>query len=79
MEKWNPKTHRYYPYSVPDEWNTPLYTSDMEEIVNCAHCGKKIAYGLTHTSKQIHNSFGLGYSVCPECYKKEWDEENENS
>ena len=55
MEPWNPKTHRYYPYSVPDEWNTPLYTSDREEIVNCAHCGKKIAYGLTHTSKQIHN------------------------
>lgn len=49
----------------------------MDEVVNCARCGKKIKYGDCYTSKQIHNDFGFGYAVCPECYEKEWKEYRE--
>lgn len=29
------------PYGVPDDWNVKSYSDDMDEIVNCPHCGKK--------------------------------------
>ena len=72
LRKWNYKTHEYDPIEVPDEWNIPLYTDDMEEIVNCPHCGKELPYGETYTSKEIHNWVGFGYGVCEECYEEEW-------
>ena len=71
FRKWNYETHEYDPIEVSDEWNIPLYTDDMEEIVNCPHCGKELPYGETYTSKEIHNWVGLGYGVCEECYEKE--------
>lgn len=72
LRKWNYETHKYDPIEVPDEWNIQLYTDDMEEIVNCPHCGKELPYGETYTSKEIHNWVGLGYGVCEECYEEEW-------
>lgn len=75
MQKWNPKTHQYEEYEVPNNWNTPLYTDNMQELVNCARCGKEIHYGESYTSLQIHNNLGLAYSVCRECYEQEWEEE----
>lgn len=76
LRKWNYETHEYEPIEVPDEWNIPLYPDDMEEIVNCPHCGKELPYGETYTSKEIHNWVGLGYGVCEECYEKEWKRRN---
>lgn len=73
LGKWNYETHDYDPYKIPDEWNVPLITDDMEEIVNCPHCGKELKYGDTYTSKEIHNYIGLGFGVCSECYEKEWE------
>ena len=64
----------YEPYSTPKEWNVPLYSEDMRQIVNCASCGKEIYYGDTYTSKTIHNAVGLGYPVCEACYEHEWAE-----
>ena len=77
MQKWNPKTREYEEYKIPSHWNTPLYTDNMNEVVNCARCGKELTYGQCYTSKQIHNHVGLGYGVCEECYRKEWKEEND--
>lgn len=73
LGKWNYKTHKYDDYEVPDDWNVVLYSDDMEEVVNCPHCGKELLYGKTYTSKEIHNSFGLGFGVCEQCYNQEWD------
>lgn len=70
--KWDFVNHRYHDYEIPDHYNTPLYTNDMEEVVNCAGCGARIKYGQCYTSMKIHNHVGLGYPVCDECYQKEW-------
>lgn len=70
--KWNYKTHSYDDYSIPKNWNVKLFTTDMDEIVNCASCGKELKFGDAYTSKEIHNKFGLGFAVCEECYNKEW-------
>lgn len=72
FRKWNYETHEYEPIEVPDEWNVSLYTENMDEIVNCPHCGKELRFGETYTSKEIHNWVGFGYGVCEECYEEEW-------
>ena len=72
LRKWNYETHEYEPIEVPDEWNVSLYTENMDEIVNCPHCGKELRFGETYTSKEIHNWVGFGYGVCEECYEEEW-------
>lgn len=75
MMKWNPRTRSYSPYNIPADWNTPIYSTDMSEVINCAQCGKKITYGDSYTSKQVHTDIGFGYPVCRDCYEKEWKEE----
>ena len=72
-QKWNPTAHKYEPYEIPDNWIVPLYTADMNMIVNCAACGKKIKYGDGYNSRLIHNSIGLAYTVCNDCMEKEND------
>lgn len=72
LQKWNYEKHKYEPYEVSDEWNCELYTEDMNELVNCPHCGKQLKYGDTYTSMEIHNHIGLGYGVCEKCYNNEW-------
>lgn len=74
MEKWNFKTSTYEPYTIPTNWHTPLYTNDMDEVVNCAECGRKMKFGDCYTSLSIHDDIGFGYPVCHECYLKEWNE-----
>lgn len=77
--KWNHKTREYDYYETPEEWHTPLYTDNMEEIVNCAQCGREIAYGDCYTSREIHNGYGFGYPVCEDCLKEEWERERNMS
>lgn len=77
LQRWREINHRYEPHLVPDEWNVKTYSDDMDERVNCARCGKKIKFGDSYTSRQIHNGFGFGYAVCPECYEEEWKEYRE--
>ena len=72
LRKWNYKTHKYEPYEIPDEWNCKVYTDDMDEDVNCPHCGKKFKFGCGFTSKEIHTRIGFGYCVCYKCYQEEW-------
>lgn len=73
LNKWNYEKHNYEDYEVPNYWNVVLYSNDMEEIINCPHCGEEIEYGESYTSLEFHSHLGLGYSVCEECYNKEWD------
>lgn len=76
LRKWNYEKHTYTPYEISDnkELNIKLYSEDMDELVNCPHCLKKVRYGETFTSLEFHNDFGLGFPVCEECYQKEWKE-----
>lgn len=72
VQKWDFINHVYEPYDIPDHYHTPLYTNDMDEVINCAECGTKLKYGDCYTSVQIHDAMGFGYPVCGECYQKEW-------
>ena len=72
LRKWNYEKHEYEPFEVPDEWNFVLHTYNMETLTTCPHCGKRFPFGEGYTSMEIHNEFGFGYSVCEECYEKEW-------
>lgn len=73
-QKWNFKTKEYEDYDLP--MICPLLCYDMEHIINCANCSKRIKYQKSYCSKTIHNEHGLGYSVCEECYKKELEDES---
>ena len=64
------------PYGVPDEWNVKSYSDDMDEIVNCPHCGKEVTFGSCYTSREIHTPNGFGYAVCEKCYDMERAIEN---
>ena len=72
LQKWNYEKHKYEPYEVSNECNCKLYTEDMNELINCPHCGKQLKYGDTYTSMEIHNKMGFGYGVCEKCYNNEW-------
>ena len=75
--KWNYEQREYDPYKLNDDWNTPMWSEDMREIVNCAQCGREIKFGDCYTSREIHNRFGLGFPVCESCYEAEWERERE--
>ena len=71
LRKWNYNTREYDPYEVPDDWNVRFYSDDMDEIVNCPHCGRALPFGETYTSHEIHTFAGMGFGVCPDCYEAE--------
>lgn len=75
MIKWDSKRNEYEPYDVPDDWKCKIYCEDMNEIVNCAHCGKEVKFGRCFTSTELHTGMGFGYAVCADCYEKEIGEE----
>lgn len=72
-QKWNFKTKEYEDYDLPAV--CPLLCYNMEKIINCANCSRKIKYKEGYSSKTIHNEYGFGYPVCEECYKKELEDE----
>lgn len=76
LNRWNYEKQEYDPYGVPDDWNVKSYSDDMDEIVNCPHCGKEVTYGSCYTSREIHTPHGFGYAVCEKCYKEECTREN---
>ena len=63
---WNEIKNEYEFYELPKGAST--YETDMNKVVQCACCGKKLKYGETYTSHRIHTSHGFGYGVCEECY-----------
>lgn len=76
LNKWNYTTHTYEDYNVPANWNVKYYCDDLEEIVNCVQCGKELKNGDCYTSLEVHTDIGMGFSVCEECYNKEWERKN---
>ena len=71
LRRWNYKTHQYDPFPIPDDWEVWLISDDMNRIVNCASCGRKIRFGDSYTSMEVQTELGFGYPVCPACYKQE--------
>lgn len=73
LKKWNYEKQDYELYEVPDDYKLTLCTDDMDEKINCPHCGKELSYGDAYTSFEIHTEMGFGCNVCPECHEKEWE------
>lgn len=63
---WNETKGTYDPYELPE--GSSKYENDMDVIVSCACCSKKITYGDAYTSHKIHDRIGFGYAVCGDCY-----------
>jgi len=76
FRKWNYQKQDYDPYYVPDDKKLVLYSDDMHLVVNCCQCLKEIIYGDSYTSLEVHNSIGLGYPVCFNCYQEEKERRN---
>lgn len=77
--KWNYKnieTIEYEEYEIPDG-STISKGYNMNEVILCAECGKKMLYGKGYVSRKIQDEIGNGYIVCEKCFNKEWDEEKE--
>ena len=63
---WVDSKQKYESYELPD--GVKMYEKDMDKVVSCACCGKKVLYGNTYNSHVIHNDFGFAYAVCGDCY-----------
>ena len=72
LRKWNYQKHAYDPYETPNQWNCKQICESMDEIINCASCGKEITFGEGYSSNVIQDSVGFGYCVCEKCAEKEW-------
>ena len=68
IKKWNTLKRDYEPYEVPDSWKLPLYSEDMDEVINCVNCGCSMLYGNGYTSRRYLNDSGFGYYECEKCY-----------
>lgn len=73
VKKWDYETESYKDYKLPKK--ASLFEFDLDTIVQCAGCGRRLMYGKCYTSKVIHNSFGFGYGVCEDCYVDEREQE----
>ena len=71
LERWNPKTHEYEDFEVPDGRKVRCTALIMEELIDCVSCGLTLPYKEMFTSIEIHTQHGFGYSVCPDCYEEE--------
>lgn len=72
--RWNYTLKKYDVVDLP-EGNYKFYSSDMNEVINCPHCGKELKFGDAYTSYEFQSQvFSFGYGVCEECYKKEVEE-----
>ncbi len=68
IRKWNETRKDYDVVKIPDDWNVPIMSKDMGEIVNCVNCGCKMKYGDGFISKRYHNVSGAAYSECKKCF-----------
>ena len=74
IQKWDYSSHSYFsiPITSREPLNIKTYSEDMNEIVNCCQCLKKVKFEDTYTSNEIHTDLGFGFAVCEDCYKEEW-------
>lgn len=78
VKKWNYKTHSYDDVTLPKHYNCKTFSYNMEDKVNCPHCGKEIEFGDSYTSLEFHTSIGMGYAVCESCYEEEYKRKMNN-
>ena len=62
LRKWNYQKHNYDKHEVSDTWNCKTFCEDLEEIVNCAQCGKQVKHGNTYVSLEIHTM--MRFRIC---------------
>ena len=74
VRRYSYRNHCYEkPEELPKNWYTPMSADSMNEIINCASCGKELKFGNSFTSMIIYDLSGsFGFPVCVECYQKEW-------
>ena len=78
IQKWDPDRHCYDPHPYPSEWNVGFFSTDLDELINCACCGKELPYGHIYTSRELYDGSGMfGMAVCPKCHEAEWKREKE--
>ena len=71
LRRYTPKSPEMEVHTVPDDWNVKVYSEDVDEIINCADCGKELRYGDAYTSLEIQSRKGFGYCVCKDCSDRE--------
>lgn len=55
------------------EINNLTYCNDMDRIVECPECGKKVRYGKLYNVGEWFEPKGVWrFGICPECAEKEW-------
>lgn len=64
--KWDEKEECYEECLIPN--GASLFETDMNELVQCASCGKELDFGSCYTSRIYQTEHGFGYSECEECY-----------
>lgn len=75
IDRWDHNTEKYEPVEIPDDWNVTTFSSDLDEEVNCVHCGKPIPYGDSYCSRRYHDKYGMGYAECEDCYEEQLRDE----
>lgn len=75
IQRWERSIRKYVPHKVPDDWDIRTYSYNMDEVINCVCCGKKMKYGNGYTSKRFHTPLGFGFMECRECYEAYIQEE----
>lgn len=70
IQKWDYEKGEYLPYTPPDD-RVSMWCPNMNQMISCAACGRRIRFGEGYTSQEIHNDSGFGFSVCQECHLKE--------
>lgn len=75
IQRWNWQTHQYDPYQPDPAWHVIMHSDNLTEHINCTNCGDGLTFGEAYTSRELHNSIGLGYPVCNGCYQAEFEHE----
>lgn len=75
IDRWDHNTKKYEPVEIPDDWNVATFSSDLDEEVNCVHCGKPLPYGDSYCSRRYHDKYGMGYAECEDCYEEQLKDE----
>lgn len=57
---------QYVDYDLP---SGSVTIADDEEVITCCRCGHQIKFKDSFVSRQVHNSIGIGYAECEDCYR----------
>lgn len=75
IKKYNRFTNKY---EDPVECDTVLLTHDMDLLVECPYCHKKVKLGDTYSAGDFYDMSGCWkIGICEDCAKKIWENENE--